>query len=73
MAKRASETFVAAVKPKGKRIFEKNEIVPAEFAKGRDNLVYDDGAKRVESDPVPYVRGPRDTRKAPAKVEDTEE
>ena len=44
MAKRASETFVVAVAPKGKRIFQKDEIVPDEFAKGRAAFVYDDGA-----------------------------
>lgn len=44
MAKRAKEAFIVALAPKGKRIFQKNEVVPDEFAKGRDGLVYDDGA-----------------------------
>lgn len=46
MAKRAVETFIVALAPKGKRIFQKDEIVPDEFAKGRDSLVYDDGAAK---------------------------
>lgn len=44
MAKRASETFVIALKD-GKRAFEKNQEVPADVAKKVPNLVYDDGAK----------------------------
>lgn len=46
MAKRASEAFVVAIAPRGKRVFQKDEIVPDEFAKGRDHLVYDDGAPK---------------------------
>lgn len=44
MAKRAKEAFIVAVSPKGKRVFQKDEVVPDEYAKGRDSLVYDDGA-----------------------------
>lgn len=46
MAKRAKEAFIVALDPHGKRIFQKDEIVPDEFAKGRDQLVYDDGAPK---------------------------
>lgn len=57
MALRASETFVVATED-GKRVFEKNEIVPAKIAKGRDALVFDD-AKVSPVEPLPYTRGPR--------------
>lgn len=46
MAKRALETFIVALAPKGKRVFQKDELVPDEFAKDRDGLVYDDGAAK---------------------------
>lgn len=45
MAKRATETFVKSFKD-GKRVFHKDEVVPAKFAKDIDDrLLYDDGAK----------------------------
>ena len=43
MAKRALESFVVAL-PDGKRRYQKDSVVPDEIAKGRDALVYDDGA-----------------------------
>lgn len=46
MAKRAKETFVVAVAPVGKRVYVKDSIVSDEDAKGRDHLVYDDGAPK---------------------------
>ena len=46
MAKRAKETFVVALSPKGKRVFQKNDVVPDEFVKGRESLVFDDGAPK---------------------------
>lgn len=46
MAKRAKEAFIVALRPKGKRIFQKDEVVPDDLAKGRDGLVYDDGAPK---------------------------
>ena len=52
MAKRAQETFVVALED-GKRIYQKDQIVPDHVAKGRDALVYDDGApapKKSKSD-----------------------
>ena len=70
MALRASETFVVATED-GKRVFEKNEIVPAKIAKGRDSLVFDD-TKVSSADPVPYVRTPRvvEVPKSRAKKDD---
>ena len=57
MALRAREAFVAAT-PEGKLWIRKDAVVSAAIAKGRDALVYDDGA-----DPAPK-RG----RKADAEV-----
>ena len=51
MAKDASETFFVAT-DEGKKIFTKDSVVPAAIAKGRDALVYDDGAKAAaKADP----------------------
>lgn len=58
MAKRAAEPFVVAVAPNGKRVFQKDEIVPDDVAKGRDALVYDDA--KPPAPQAPYVRVPRD-------------
>lgn len=44
MAKRALETFFVGT-DEGKKVFIKDSVVPAAVAKGRDALVYDDGAK----------------------------
>lgn len=57
MAFRAKETFVVALED-GKRIYQKDGIVPKDVVKGRDGLVYDD-AKVSPADPVPFTRGPR--------------
>lgn len=43
MAKRALETFFVAT-DEGKKMYKKDSVVPADVAKGRDALVYDDGA-----------------------------
>lgn len=51
MAKRAKETFVVATK-EGKLRYTKNAVVPANIAKGRDALVYDDGAPAKKAAPV---------------------
>lgn len=46
MAKRAREAFVVALEPKGKRVFQKDELVPDDLVKSRAHLVYDDGAPK---------------------------
>ncbi len=51
MAKRARETFVVGTKD-GKLRFDKDAVVPAGVAKGRDALVYDDGAKAAPKAPA---------------------
>ena len=46
MAFRAAEAFVVATE-EGKKRFDKDAVVPAEIAKGRDALVYEDAPKRA--------------------------
>ena len=67
MALRASEAFIVAVKDEGKLAFEKDSIVPAAIAKGRESLVYDD-TKAVTPE-GPFTRTPDpEAEKAKAKA-----
>lgn len=55
MAKRASETFVIALEPKGKAIIAKDSVVSAAIAKKVPHLVYDD-TKVADVAAEPFVR-----------------
>lgn len=56
MAKRANQSFVIAVDKHGKRIYQKDQIVPSDVAKRVPGLVYDD----TDQPPAvePFFRGP---------------
>ena len=62
MAFRANQTFFVGDSQKRRRMFAKDSVVPDDVAKGREGLVYDDGAT--------VKRGPGRPRKSEAVAVD---